>query len=77
MENFMEHVKQQPRATYVPIACAEKILEQVGKLGFARLPLLRRGRSLGDIFLNIKAVLRRNLVLRAKYRLMCTTNKKE
>ncbi len=30
MQKFMEHLKQQSRSTYVPIGCAEKILEQVG-----------------------------------------------
>lgn len=29
MRIFMEHLKQQSRVTYVPIGCAEKILEQV------------------------------------------------
>ncbi|CAM9333204.1 unnamed protein product, partial [Ectocarpus sp. 12 AP-2014] len=30
MQKFMDHIKQQPRATYVPMGCAEKILEQAG-----------------------------------------------
>ncbi|CAM9378673.1 unnamed protein product [Ectocarpus sp. 12 AP-2014] len=30
MQKFMDHIKQLPRATYVPMGCAEKILEQAG-----------------------------------------------
>lgn len=29
LSKFMAHVRQQPRTTYVPMVCAEKILEQV------------------------------------------------
>lgn len=38
MQKFMEHLKQQARATYVPIGCAEKILEQVGAFVFTVSP---------------------------------------
>ncbi|CAM9173091.1 unnamed protein product [Ectocarpus fasciculatus] len=30
MQKLMDHIKQQSRATYVPMGCAEKILEQAG-----------------------------------------------